>query len=54
MNLVQTVLQIHVLCSQVALLHRTMQLYLRVMCPKDAEGIANNVDPDQTAPLGAV
>ena len=24
------------------------------MCPKDAEGIANSVDPDQTAPLGAV
>ena len=24
------------------------------MHPKDAEGIANNVDPDQTAPLGAV
>ena len=26
---------------------------LRVMHPKDAEGIANSVDPDQTAPLGA-
>ena len=24
------------------------------MCPKDAEGIANSVDPDQTALLGAV
>ena len=24
------------------------------MGPKDAEGIANSVDPDQTAPLGAV
>ena len=24
------------------------------MSPKDAEGIANGVDPDQTAPLGAV
>ena len=24
------------------------------MHPKDAEGIANRVDPDQTAPLGAV
>ena len=24
------------------------------MHPKDAYGIANNVDPDQTAPLGAV
>ena len=24
------------------------------MHPKDAEGIANSVDPDQTAPLGVV
>ena len=24
------------------------------MCPNDAEGVANSVDPDQTAPLGAV
>ena len=24
------------------------------MHPKDAEGIANSVDPDQIAPLGAV
>ena len=24
------------------------------MCPKDVDGIANSVDPDQTAPLGAV
>ena len=24
------------------------------MCPKDAEGIGNSIDPDQTAPLGAV
>ena len=24
------------------------------MHPRDAEGIANSVDPDQTAPLGAV
>ena len=27
---------------------------VRIMCPKDAEGIANSVDPDQTAPLGIV
>ena len=27
---------------------------LRVMHPKDVEGIANSVDPDQTPPLGAV
>ena len=31
-----------------------MWLYHRVMSPNDAEGIANSVDPDQTAPLGAV
>ena len=24
------------------------------MQPEDADGIANSVDPDQTAPLGAV
>ena len=24
------------------------------MCPKDADEMANSVDPDQTAPLGAV
>ena len=29
-------------------------VFLRVMHPKDSEGIANSVDPDQTAPLGAV
>ena len=27
---------------------------IRVMHSKDADGIANSVDPDQTAPLGAV
>ena len=31
-----------------------MWLYHRVMSPKDADGMANSVDPDQTAPLGAV
>ena len=31
-----------------------MWLYYRVMSPNDAEGIANSVDPDQIAPLGAV
>ena len=25
-----------------------------IFCPKDANGIANSEDPDQTAPLGAV
>ena len=31
-----------------------MWLYRRVMSPNDAHGMANSVDPDQTAPLGAV
>ena len=26
---------------------------IRVMSPNDADGMANSVDPDQTAPLGA-
>ena len=30
----------------------TKWLFRRVMHPKDAVGIANSVDPDQTAPLG--
>ena len=32
----------------------TIRLYHRVMSPYDADGMANSVDPDQTAPLGAV
>ena len=31
-----------------------MWLYHRVMSPNDADGMANSVDPDQTASLGAV
>ena len=31
-----------------------MWLYHRVMSPNDADGMADSVDPDQTAPLGAV
>ena len=31
-----------------------MWLYHRVMIPNDADGMANSVDPDQTAPLAAV
>ena len=31
-----------------------MWLYHRVMSPNDADGMANSVDPDQTAPLGAI
>ena len=30
------------------------RFYHRLMHPKDADGIANSEDPDQTAPLGAV
>ena len=29
-----------------------MWLYHRLMSPNDADGMANSVDPDQTAPLG--
>ena len=29
-----------------------MWLYHRVMSPNDADGMANSVDPDQTAPVG--
>ena len=32
----------------------TMWLYHKVMSPNNADGLANSVDPDQTAPLGAV
>ena len=32
----------------------TIWLYHRVMSPNDVDGMANNVDPDQTAPLEAV
>ena len=31
-----------------------MWLYHRVMGPNNAAGMANSVDPDQTAPRGAV
>ena len=31
-----------------------MWLYHRVASPNDVDGMANSVDPDQTAPLGAV
>ena len=31
-----------------------MWLNHRVVSPNDADGMANSVDPDQTAPLGAV
>ena len=31
-----------------------MWLYNRVISPNDADGMANSVDPDQTAPLGAI
>ena len=37
------------LCHQI----RTLFLLLEI-CPKGAEGMANSVEPDQTAPLGTV
>ena len=33
---------------------RTKMPNLKILCQKDANGIANSEDPDQTAPLGAV
>ena len=33
---------------------QTKRPNLRVFCQNDAYGMANSVDPDQTAPLGAV
>ena len=39
-------------CSHPKIL--TKWLCRRVMHPKDADRLANSVDPDQTAPLGAV
>ena len=33
---------------------QTKRPNLRIYCQKDANGIANSEDPDQTAPLGAV
>ena len=32
----------------------TLKFKYREICPKGADGMANSVDPDQTAPLGAV
>ena len=34
--------------------NQTKRPNLRVFCQKDANGIANSEDPDQTAPRGAV
>ena len=33
---------------------QTKRLNHRIFCPKDANGIADREDPDQTAPRGAV
>ena len=33
---------------------QTKVFFRREICPKGADGMANSVDPDQTAPLGAV
>ena len=34
--------------------NRTKRTNFGIVCQKDANGIANSDDPDQTAPLGAV
>ena len=36
------------------LLKQTKMFFHRELYPKGANGMANSVDPDQTAPLGAV
>ena len=33
---------------------QTKKFFHRKICPKGADGVANSVDPDQTAPQGAV
>ena len=34
----------------VIILKKTMWIYHRILCPNNADGMANSVDPDQTAP----
>ena len=41
------------LCCNLPKVQTTKRLNLTVFCQKDANGIANSEDPDQTAPLGA-
>ena len=41
------------LCSNLAKI-QTKRPNLMVLCQKSAHAIANSLDPDQTAPLGAV
>ena len=38
----------------IALKWKKLFFFCPVICPKDADGIANSEDPDQTASLGAV
>ena len=42
-----------ILCCNLSKI-QTKRPNLKVFCQKDANGIANSEDPDQTAPLGAV
>ena len=42
-----------ILCCNLSKI-QTKRPNLKVFCQKDANGIANGEDPDQTAPLGAV
>ena len=41
-------------CAVIIVKICTMWFYHRVMCPKVTDRMANSVDPDQTAPCGAV
>ena len=50
----EKMLQLSYNLNNVAPTISTMWLFHRVMRPKDAGRIANSVDPDQTARLGAV
>ena len=40
--------------EQFAVIYLKFKQRCRVFCQKDANGIANSEDPDQTAPLGAI
>ena len=37
-------------CNHRKIWSRGLYHRVQVMCPKDADGMANSVDPDQTAP----
>ena len=41
-------------CITVSYKWNSLVLQCSIMCPKDVDELANSVDPDQTAPSGAV